>query len=137
MASRNAFPLCAAIAATTGAMVALGSPAFSKNPQITVTGQPDIAIRYVRFSDIDLASPAGEKQLKRRVNYTIDDLCNEATGYFRPTFRYESSVWADCTESAWDQARPQVARAVQRAREIALTGRSSIAATALTISVNP
>ncbi len=40
-----------------------------------------------------------------------------------------------CDTSAWGGARPQIARAVQRAREIAATGSSTIAAAAITIAV--
>jgi hypothetical protein len=40
-----------------------------------------------------------------------------------------------CSGLAWDGARPQILRAVQRAREIAATGSSSIAAAAITITI--
>jgi hypothetical protein len=40
-----------------------------------------------------------------------------------------------CSDEAWDGALPQMAQAIARAEEIALTGKSSIAATAITIKV--
>ena len=40
-----------------------------------------------------------------------------------------------CSGGAWGQARPQIALAVQRARDIAATGTSAITAAALVISL--
>jgi hypothetical protein len=40
-----------------------------------------------------------------------------------------------CDNRAWGEARPQIARAVQRAHDIASTGTSPIAAAAITISL--
>jgi hypothetical protein len=40
-----------------------------------------------------------------------------------------------CSNGAWNDARPQIARAVQRAQELASTGHSAIIAAALTISI--
>jgi hypothetical protein len=41
-----------------------------------------------------------------------------------------------CSDDAWDSAKPQIAQAVQRSKDIALTGHSSIAATAITINLS-
>jgi hypothetical protein len=41
-----------------------------------------------------------------------------------------------CANDAWDSATPQIAQAVQRAKDIAMTGKSSIAATAITINLS-
>ena len=40
----------------------------------------------------------------------------------------------NCAGDAWDGARPQIAQAVARAKEIALTGHSSIAPTAISVA---
>jgi len=72
--------------------------------------------------------------LNRRVGGAVGSLCREATGGEDGNFM---TTFADrkCRNSAWSQARPQIARAVQRSRDIAFTGTSPIAAAAITINL--
>jgi UrcA family protein len=130
----NALSFCAAFAITACAIFVAGSPAFGKSAPIVVTAQPEMTSRHIGYADLNLASATGERILNRRVNYAIGDLCVEVTGGYSGSSTLDFAN-VTCSRSAWQQARPQMERAVQRAREIALTGKSSIAAAALTISI--
>jgi UrcA family protein len=131
----KALSISAAFALT---IFAPGTPAAGKNPRIVVIAPPssEIVVRRVSFADLNLASPAGERSLNSRVSYAVNDLCYDVTGGDDGTLRMKQ-VLKKCSGSAWDQARPQMAQAIQRAREIAQTGTSSITAAALTISLPP
>jgi hypothetical protein len=58
----------------------------------------------------------------------------EATGGSDASFM-PNILSRKCRTSAWNQARPQIALAVQRSQDIALTGTSPIAAVAITIAL--
>lgn len=99
---------------------------------VVVTGQPEeaVATRRVSFADLDLALASGQKTLHRRVSGAVRSVCLEATGP-------NPIEWAEsaCRTDVWRDARPQMARAVQRARDMALNGTSAIAPVAISISV--
>ena len=118
------------------ALIATGaSPALGKSTRIFVTApSPDTVSRHITYADLNLASTAGERTLYHRVSYGVGDLCNEVIGANDGSAASKFNLMA-CTGSAWSQARPQMDRAVQRARDIAATGSSPIAAAALTISI--
>jgi UrcA family protein len=122
----------AAVTITAASFAAVSTPASSKTP-IMVVADPDIVTRRISYTDLNLASAAGERTLNRRVGNGIDSLCLEATG---DDGRYWSPNYMLCRSSAWRQARPQMANARQRARDIALTGTSTIAAAAITIDLS-
>jgi UrcA family protein len=133
MTYSKALYACAAI----GFLFAAGgtaSPAFGKTGPIVVQAAPDIVVRHISYADLNLAAPAGERTLVGRVRTAVNDLCGEATGGSDGSWISERSM-NRCNDSGWSQARPQISLAVQRARDIAMTGSSTIAATALTISV--
>jgi UrcA family protein len=125
----NAITLCTAVA-----MSAMASPAVGKSTKLVVTAPLDRVARHVSYADLNLASPAGETTLNRRVDVAVADLCLDATGANDGSFTFKAAMMR-CSGSAWNQARPQIDRAVQRAREIASKGSSAITAAALTISL--
>ena len=114
------------------------TPAAAKNAKIVVTAPPttEVVTRHISYADLNLASFEGQQSLNRRVGSGINDLCDEVVGGDDGTLTIKR-VMRRCGMSAWDQARPQMALAIQRAREIAETGTSSITAAALTISIPP
>jgi UrcA family protein len=124
----RAISLCAAIAVTAT------TPAFGRSAPVFVTAPVDVVTRHISYADLNLASVAGERALQRRVGTAVTDLCLDATGGNDGSPKYKLSM-IHCSGEAWNGARPQMARAVQRARDIASTGSSSIAAAALTISL--
>lgn len=121
----------------TGASVFAMSPADAQSRYDrtdTVYGQridPDAPTRFVSYRDLNLATLAGEKTLNGRVRGAVRDVCSEAV----PSSEFH--IVFSCKSSAWSGARPQIARAVMRAREIASTGTSAILPVAITLSAFP
>jgi UrcA family protein len=129
--------MAAAAAITAGGLVFMARPAAGK-PPIFVTAPPvnpaDIVTRHIGYADLNLASAAGERTLNRRVGGAVNSLCLEVIGG-NDTSMESMAAEYHCATSTWTQARPQIAQAVQRARDIASTGSSSLAAAAITLSV--
>src|SRR5690242_16877808 len=125
---------CAAVLVTAGGALGSASPASAKVQRLIVTAPAESVSRHISYADLNLASAEGERTLVHRVASGVNDLCLDGSGGNDGGFVYKNYM-KRCSGSAWDQARPQMARAVQRAHEIASTGTSSIAATALTISI--
>jgi UrcA family protein len=128
MLSDKLFAILAACGVSLSGVAAaapVGKPVF-------VTGTPteDVIRRNVIYRDLNLATEYGEKKLHRRVSYAVSDVCNQAVG------REPGMVFfrEDCRKSAWDSARPQISQAVQRAREIATSGASTLAPVAISIA---
>jgi UrcA family protein len=132
----RAISLCAAIAATSGGLFLAVSPAFGRGGPILVTATPpeEVVVRHVSFADLNLLVEAGQRTLNRRVDVAVTDLCTEANGGNDGSTAFKYSM-KRCSIGAWNDARPQIARAVQRSQELASTGQSAIAAAALTISL--
>jgi UrcA family protein len=131
----KALSLCAVVTASLAATASISTPAFA-GPPILVPGPApeDVVSRHIGYADLNLASAPGQRVLIRRVNYAVNDMCVEMAGGLDGSFM-ANTVQARCTRASWDQARPQIDLAFQRAREIAMTGKSAIAAAALTITV--
>ena len=85
----------------------------------------------VSYADLNLATAKGEKRLLGRVSGAVKRVCLFGDSHIG----LQDRDYYDCSDYAWDRARPQIAQAVARAREMAANGQSSIAATAITISV--
>lgn len=116
--------------------VAAGSLAFSAaeaRPPVVVTANPDIPTRHVSFADLDLSNSPGQRTLEARVRGAALDVCADS-GWTNGSTA-ESSGFRKCRHDSIDRARPAMAAAVQRARELAATGHSAIA-TAATISLS-
>ena len=116
-----------AACALTFVVFAASSPAFAKQP-ITVTAQANVT-RYVSFRDLNLVSRADEKVLVHRVSIATRDVCDQAV--MREPVNL--SAYMGCRAGAWQEAQPQIERAVTRAREIAVNGFSAIAPVAIAI----
>lgn len=128
--------MATAVAITVaGLLVTLPANAKSLNDKpVTIYGQrvdPDAPTRKVSYADLNLATLSGETTLNRRVGSAVRSVCDESVG--------ASDFYAEmaCHSFAWGGARPQIARAVMRARQIAQTGTSSILPVAITLSVGP
>jgi len=129
----KALSMCAAVGITTFGVLLMSPDASAKQP-IVVTAPTHLVVRHVSYADLNLASASGEKILNRRVGTAVGDLCLEATGGDNRSLHGTVNMMR-CKSEAWGGARPQIASAVQRAREIAFTGSSTIAATAITITL--
>ena len=122
----------AAVLLASGVFMLVAPPAYGKERPVLVVAKPDILTRHISFADLNLASSSGERTLNSRVGGAIGGLCSEATGGGDSSFT-TTLAKRKCSDSAWGQARPQIARATQRARDMASTGVSPIAAAAITI----
>lgn len=110
-------------------MAAGGSQAAPAKP-VEVVGQrldPDQLVERVGYGDLDLARAPGQRLLTRRVRSAVGRVCEplDATGL---DARHQA-----CQTQAWRGARPQMARAVERARQLAATGRSAIPDVAIAV----
>ena len=94
---------------------------------------PVLIVRHVSYADLNLATKEGAKILDRRVGSAVSDVCVEANDGDNGSFDFKVGMLR-CSASAWNQARPQIDLAVQRAREMASTGGSAISVAAISIS---
>ena len=114
-----------AITAFVGAI-----PVVAQTTPVTVYGEPsEVRTERVSYRDLNLATRDGEKILTQRVGSAVRRVCSD-TGHIG---LYNDRFY--CTSGAWKDARPQMSRAIARAREIALYGKSSIAMTAITVKI--
>ena len=109
-----------------------GSPAAAKPVVVTA---PTFVVRHVTYADLNLATAEGVTRLGHRVGYAVSDVCVEANDSDNGSFDFKMG-YLRCSSGAWDRARPQIALAVQRARDMASTGTSAIAASAISISAS-
>lgn len=127
-----------AACAVTLVVFAATSPAVAKDRPIVVTAtaittptEERIPVRLVSYRDLNLAKVEDEKTLVQRVRFAAKDVCTESVPAGLPL----QLAFNMCRGTAWNGARPQIDRAVARAREIAANGWSAIAPVAITISV--
>jgi UrcA family protein len=125
--------LGAAVAALTP--ILLVSPASAGPRDVTVTARapdPDQLQRRVSYRDLNLAAADGQRTLHQRVRRATAFVCN-------PLFSGGSfdRDYYNCRDNAWDGAEPQMALAIQRAKEIALAGSSSIPPVAIAVVARP
>lgn len=126
--------LAGAVAMTAAGFAFATSPAFGKEPPAAVVADAALAERSVGYGDLNLMSAKGEANLNRRVRSAVMTLCADPDGGAGNSF-VGSEAATDCRNAAWRQARPQIARAVERARHIALTGKSVIAPAEIRIAI--
>jgi len=123
------------VAVLSGVTASLGvaAPSLAAQDRVVVYAGPQEGVRTerVHYADLNLAERRDQRKLNLRVTGAVQRVCLyedsrkglQDRGYYR------------CADDAWDGANPQIAQAVARAREIALTGHSAIPATAITIRV--
>lgn len=128
----NAVAIGGATIIAAAAMTITATPLDGRSMKpVIVTGEETVITRRVTYADLNLASSDGQHALHERVGLAVRDVCGEAVG--------KSDTWTYhyCYVGAWQDARPQIALAVERARQIALTGTSTItAAAAINFSVH-
>lgn len=126
--------MSAAVSVSVAFLSVIGSPALAKSRPILVNAPPDEVItRSISYADLNLAVPAGERSLMGRVGSAVNGLCSEVAGGPDRSFVVGLST-TRCVSATWQQVRPQIDLALQRAREIASNGQAGVAATALIIS---
>jgi UrcA family protein len=133
MLARSNRKTAAVLSGVTASLLLTASAASAaQDKPVVVYGQSeDVHSEHVSYADLNLAQRNGAKKLERRVAGAVRRVCffeNSQIGL-------QARGYYSCADGAWDGASPQIAQAVARAREIALTGHSSIAATAITINI--
>lgn len=107
---------------------ASGSAAAAKDVTVVAAPPADSLSERVSYADLDLATRTGVQLFNARVGGAVYRVCAPLDQ--RSTF----SEHATCRSFAWNGAKPQMDRAVSRARQIAAVGTSSIAPVAILIA---
>jgi UrcA family protein len=129
----NKLSMCAAMVVVGGSL-AIASPAQGKTAPVLITAPADVVVRHVSYADLNLASAPGQQRLNHRVDAAVTDVCLEATGGDNGSTEFKFSM-VRCASGAWNDARPQINLAIQRAHELASTGTTNLAAAAITFTV--
>jgi UrcA family protein len=133
MRKRTTLSTLAAASVTAAGLFLPLSSATAKERPVIVQAPTELVVRHVSYADLDLALPLGKATLQDRVGFAIEDVCTEANQFDNGSFDFKSGL-KTCSNIAWNDARPQIDRAVERATQIAATGTSNIAAAAITIA---
>ena len=115
---------------------ALASPLAAEpvnGERITVLAPLDgqaIATERVRHADLNLALASDQKQLLRRVSLASFRVCTaNALGV-----SVSDEQFAGCSRAAIADAAPRVAQAIERARQLAANGSSTLTAVGITVA---
>jgi len=117
---------------TASLLVAASTSAAQQNPVVVYGGSENTRTERVSHADLDLTNEKHQKRLNLRVTGAVKRVCLYENS--RPGL--QDTGYYNCADDAWDSAKPQIAQAVQRSKDIAMTGHSSIAATAITINLS-
>jgi len=121
----------AAVLSGVTASLMITTPANAQGRPVVVYGQGEyIPTERVSFADLNLATSGGERKLQARVSKAVDRVCQFGGG----GIGLIDNGYVNCAFGAWKDARPKMALAIARARDIALTGHSTIAATAIVVA---
>lgn len=103
--------------AVVGASLALaGSPASAQQGVIYVQVPQNLRIERVGYWDLNLATRAGQQTLDRRVGQAIERVCLYDNGRW---YGLSEPDYNHCVWGAQNRARPQMAAAIYRARQMA------------------
>jgi len=126
--------MTAAVLSGVAASLLIIAPAFAaQDKPVFVYAEPQEGVRteHISYADLNLAQRRDERRLRLRVAGAVKRVCLFENGQSGLQYR----GYYSCAGEARKGADPQIAQAVARAREIALTGRSSIAAATISIRV--
>lgn len=132
MLCRFQFTKAAAIAAALAATVLLApSSASAEESPVTIYAEPNaLRTEMVSFARLDLAAERDRKRLQRKVGAAVERVCLRDIG----RDGLQDRDFYACEDKAWDSASLQIASAVSRASNLALSGAAPIAATAIRVS---
>jgi len=127
----NATAVLSGVAASL--LFAVSANAASQDNPVVVKAEPLEGVRSERvpYADLNLAQRRDVYRLRQRVGSAVKRVCLFEDG----RSALLDTGYARCSNEAWDGADPQIALAVTRAKEIALTGHSAIPASPIAISV--
>lgn len=133
MLTRYNYVTAAALSGVAASLSIATPAAAGQDKPVVVYAEPqeDRLTERVPYGDLNLAIKKDTRRLHRRVASAVKRVCL----YDGDEIGVQELGYRLCSDQAWDGAQPQIAQAIARAEEIALTGKSSIAATAITIKV--
>lgn len=111
---------------TIALLFGVGAAALAQDA--TVIGErpsDDVITERVPYGDLNLASKAGEKALHFRVRGAVRRVCDPQFG---------TQPYMACRSYAWGGAKPQMERAIERARQLAYNGTTTLAPVAIRIT---
>lgn len=134
MLSRYVRMYAAVLSGVTASLLITATAAeAAQDRPVVVYAEPDENVRTERvtYADLDLVQDRDQRELHSRVAGAVKRVCLFEYG----RMGLQDRGYHDCATGAKQGAAPQIALAVQRARQLASSGTSTIAATAITISV--
>ena len=126
--SSKAATIAAALAATV--LLAPSSASAQQDPVFVYAEPSAVRTELVSFARLDLAKQRDQQQLQRKVGAAVGRVCLRDIG----RSGLQDRDYYACERNAWNAASPQIAAAVSRARNLALSGAAPIAATSIRIS---
>ena len=117
--------------ATASLLFAASAPAAQQKPVVVYGGSENTRTEHVSYADLDLTNNKHQKRLNLRVTGAVKRVC-----LYENSHGLQDTGYYQCADDAWSSAKPQIAQAVERSKDIALTGHSSIAATAIAINLS-
>lgn len=107
-------------ALVVGAAISIipNTPALAQQGVIIVQTAPPqyLNIQRVPYGDLNLLTRAGEQSLDRRVSRAVENVCLYDNGRW---YGLSEPDHNHCVWGAWQRARPQMAGAINRARQFA------------------
>ena len=117
---------------STLAAAPIGAAQRAADP-VTITAPfnpQERAIERVSFADLNLAAARDQKLLYRRISHASFRVCTpQALGV-----AMSDEQFAGCSRTALEGAKPQVAQAIERARQIASNGWSNLPAVSVAVT---
>lgn len=123
----------AVLSGVTASLLAAFPASAGQDKPVVVLAEPQENMRTERvsYADLDLAQRADQRTLNYRVANAVKRVClfeDSRAGL-------QLGGYYSCANGALEGAEPQIAQAIDRAEQIAMTGQSSIAAAAITINI--
>ena len=128
MLSRQARLTAAVLSGVTASLlVVAATSAAAQDRPVVVYAAPQSNIERVPYGDLNLTAASDRKTLYGRVGNAVRNVCDfDSTGIV--------SDYRVCSAGAWKDSRPQIDKVIAHAEKLAMTGQSSFAAGAITIS---
>lgn len=122
----------AAIVAALAATASLApSSASAQDRPVTIYGEAvNARSELVSFARLDLANARDQRRLKHRVGAAVERVCLRDIG----RDGLQDRGYYACEDKAWDEAAPQIAEAVSRSGNLAVSGGAPFTATAIRVS---
>lgn len=126
--SSKAATIIATLAAT--ALLVPASASAQRSPVFVYGEQSAVRTELVSFARLTLSKKSDQQRLQRKVSAAVERVCLRDIG----RDGLQDREYYTCEDKAWEAASPQIAAAVARASNLALSGSAPIAVTAIRVS---